>query len=186
MARFQLADVAERSRRGGDVAQLDVRIQCLPVELARRQPGGVQGLELGGEGDPPIAGDDVERLDPEPVARQDERLGGGVPDCVGEHTAQPIDAGGALLLIEVQHCLRIARRAERVSAGDEAVAELPVIVDLAVENDRLGAVLIEDRLVATAQIDDAETPHTQPHGAAHVQPFVVGTAVLECGTHPAH
>src|SRR2546427_12686655 len=63
MPRLDLAHVDERGCGGGDVPELEVRVECLPIELARRQSGRVQRLEFGGERDAPRGGDDVERLD---------------------------------------------------------------------------------------------------------------------------
>src|SRR5439155_24404795 len=43
---LELANVAERRRRGRDVSHLEERVQRLPVERAGRQLRGVQRLEL--------------------------------------------------------------------------------------------------------------------------------------------
>ena len=85
---LELAHVRKRGGGGRDVAQLEIGVECFPVELARGQSGGVQRLEFRGERDPPGGGDDIQRLDPEAVSREQQRLRGRVPDGEGEHPAQ--------------------------------------------------------------------------------------------------
>src|SRR6266576_12513 len=54
---LELANVAERRRRGRDVSHLEERVQRLPVERAGRQLRGVQRLELRSERDSPRSGE---------------------------------------------------------------------------------------------------------------------------------
>src|SRR6266508_797058 len=70
--------------------------------------------------------------------------------------------------------------------GDEAGAQLLVVVDLAVEDDHLGSVFVEDRLPAAAQVDDAEATHPETDGPVHVQPLVIRPTMPERGAHAAH
>ena len=72
-----------------------------------------------------------------------------------------------------------------MAAGDELPAELLIIVDLAVEDDDLGPVFVEDRLSATAQIDNAETSHAEADATVYEQPLVVGPPVADGRTHAA-
>ena len=108
VAWLELANVAERARRGRDIAELEVGVERLPVEIAGRQLRGDQGFELGGEGDPPGGGDDVEGLDPQPVPGEQQGFCGGVPDGEGEHPTEGSDAARAELFVEVQHGLGVA------------------------------------------------------------------------------
>ena len=73
-----------------------------------------------------------------------------------------------------------------MAAGHEAAAEVLVVVDLPVEDDDFGAVLVENRLLAAAQVDDAQTAHPEANGPVHVEPLVVWAAVPERGAHPTH
>src|SRR4051812_33249232 len=43
-----------------------------------------------------------------------------------------------------------------MSARNERICQITVVVDLAIEHDDYGAVLIEYRLLSTTEIDDAE------------------------------
>ena len=108
VARLELADVLERARGRRDIAQLEVGVERLPVELAGGEPRGDESLELRGEGNPPRARDDVERLDPEPVPREQQGLGGGVPNGEGKHPTKWRDAVGTALFVQVQHGLGVA------------------------------------------------------------------------------
>src|SRR5437016_2391536 len=73
-----------------------------------------------------------------------------------------------------------------MAPAHEIAAQVLIVVDLPVEHDHLGAVFIEDRLPAAAQVDDAETPHPEPHGTLHPHAFVVRAAMPQGGAHPAH
>ena len=78
--------------------------------------------------------------------------------------------------------LRVAGRPEGVAAGLERVPELPEVVYLSVEHYREALILIEHRLVAALEVDDAEPAHTQGHRIIHKKAFVVRPAM----THPPH
>ena len=68
-----------------------------------------------------------------------------------------LDAVGAVLLVEVDDDLGVAVRAR--SGGprrSSSRAQLAEVVDLAVEDDDDRAVLVEDRLVAGLEVDDAQ------------------------------
>ena len=70
-----------------------------------------------------------------------------------------------------------------MAASDEALAELTVVVDLAVEDDHLRPVFVEDRLSPAVQVDDAETAHAEADSPADITPLVVGAAMPDCGAH---
>src|SRR5688572_17889857 len=142
VAWLELADVAEGRRRRRDVAELEVHIERLPVEGPTGKVGAMEGFQLRRERDAPRRDRDVQRLDPETVAGEEQRLRRGVPDGEREHTAQLLHAIGALVLVEMENGLGVALGRERVSAGQELGAELAIVVDLAVEDDDLRAILV--------------------------------------------
>jgi hypothetical protein len=183
---LEFTHVAQRARGRRHVAQLEVGVERVPIELAGREPRGYQGLELGRERDSPGPPGDVERLYPQAVAREQQALGRGIPDRKGEHAAQLRDAVRAELLVEVEDGLGVAVGAQHVPAGYEPAAQLLVVVDLAVEDDRFGAVFVEDRLLAPGQVDDTEPSHSETHAPPHPDALVVRAAVLQGGAHPAH
>ena len=108
MARLELRDTGERRGRRGDVPDLEIHVERVPIERAVRQARRVQGLQLGRERDAPGPGGDVQRLDPEAVAGEQQRPRLGVPDREGKHAPQPCDALGAFLLVQMQDGFRVA------------------------------------------------------------------------------
>ena len=66
----------------------------------------------------------------------------------------------------------------------QLVAQLPIVVDLAVEDDDDGAVLVVDRLVARLEVDHREALDPERDVAVSVEPAGVGPAVLERRAHP--
>src|SRR5207245_1428893 len=113
-----------------------------------------QGVELGREGE--LAGDlaDVERLDPEWVAGEEQPPGASVPQRDREHAPQTVEEGSPPLLVAVHEHLGVAVRAEAMAGALELTPQLPVVVDLAVLDDGDAAVLVGDRLVARLEVDD--------------------------------
>ena len=79
-----------------------------------------------------------------------------VPDREREHAVQRVDAFLAAIGVELQDDFRVALRLERVALGDQLLPDLPVVVDLAVEDDPQGAADVGHRLVAAAEVDDAQ------------------------------
>ena len=105
----------------------------------------------------------VERLDPQAIASQQEALLPAVPQGECKHPAESRDTVVAVFLIGVDDRFRVGARFEDVPARDEFRRELGVVVYLSVENDHNGAVFVEDRLFAAAEIDDTEAAVPQPH-----------------------
>ena len=58
----------------------------------------------------------------------------------------------------MKHGFHVRVGTEPVSALVKPLSEVVVVVDLAVEDDCDGFVLVEDRLVAACDVDDAEPP----------------------------
>jgi len=86
----------------------------------------------------------------------------------------------------MQNRLGIALRRECVSAPQQLAPQLAVIVDLAVEDDDLGPIFVENRLAPAGQVDDAEPPHAQSHGAVHIDALVVRPSVPDGFAHLPH
>src|SRR5215471_12817666 len=64
-AGLELPNITEWRGRGRDVAQLEVLVECVPIQLPSRQTGRDQGLELRCEGNGAAGLYDVERFDSE-------------------------------------------------------------------------------------------------------------------------
>ena len=59
----------------------------------------------------------------------------------------------------------------------QLLAQLAIVVDLAVENDPGGTVLIANWLVPAFQINDRKPAHGQAHAVAQIKAVVIGPAV---------
>src|SRR5207237_2718153 len=74
---------------------------------------------------------------------------------------------------------RVRLGLEAVPASKQLLTQFDVIVDLTVEDDPDGAVLVAQRLVPTAQVDDRQTAHGHAERTLDVYPFVVGPAMRD-------
>jgi len=114
-------------------------------------------LRLGGEHKVAAAPAVVEWLDPHPVSRQEELSAIRIPDGKSEHPLQPVDHLRAVLLVQVHQGLRIPGRLEAVPPAQQVLAQLAVVVDLAVERHPYAFVFIGQGLLAPLHVDDAQT-----------------------------
>src|SRR6185436_1779240 len=90
----------------------------------------------------------------------------------------------AQLLVAVHEHLRVAGSPEPVPLQLEARPQVPLVVDLAVENDRDVAGLVEQRLVTgRGQVDDRQAAHADADAALDQLALVVGTAVTDAVGH---
>ena len=108
-----------------------------------------------------------------------------VPDRVAEHAAQQVDGGFAVFFVEVHERLGIARGPQLVALLLQLRAQVAVVVDLAVEDGDDRAVLVEDRLVAAGEIDDAQTARAERDAVVREVALAVGPAMDDPIRHPA-
>src|SRR5690606_28219862 len=107
-------------------------------------------------------------------------------ECDAKHAAQVVDEIDAVLLVEVGDDLGVGTGAEVVTARFEITAQFGMVVDLAVEGDPDGVVLVGNRLVAALKVDDAQSAKTKAAGATDEAAVVVGTAMGDGLLHRAH
>ncbi len=77
----------------------------------------------------------------------------------------------------------VATGSKLVAVGDQFVAQLDVVEDLAVEGDPQGAPLVGERLLPGGEVDDREPGVRQAGLAVAVEAELVGTAVTERAGH---
>src|SRR5205807_489579 len=106
-----------------------------------------------------------------------------VPDGKREHAPQMLHAALAVLLVKVDDRLRVAAAAEAMPAGLEQRMKLRVVVDLAVEDDPDGFVLVAHRLMAAGAVDDAKPGVPERHEVVAERARVVGPAMVERRDH---
>ena len=70
-----------------------------------------------------------------------------------------------------------------MAAPLEVATELLVVVDLAVEDDPRGPVLIADRLIPRQEVDDAQPAHPETHAGSEVHALAIRPAMSERGAH---
>ena len=155
-------DAGEDGFRPGGELHLQQLLPCGRAQGAADQAGGQQGLRLGREGQAAVDLRDVQRLDAKGVAGQRHAALGALVDGDGEHAAQGGRVAYAVAQPQVQRRLAVAAGGE-ASAG-QGVAQLAVVVDLAV-GDQRGRAGIQG-LVPASHVDDGQAGMDQ-RGAAH-------------------
>lgn len=166
-------------------------MECLAIQPPVAVLCGKNGLDFRPE-DQIVAGLPVEeRLLAKRIPGEEQLLLPFVPDRQGEHAVELLHAALALLLIQVDNDLGIAPRGEDVAARLQLSAQLPVVVDLTVEDDPAGAVLVGERLMAGLDVDDAQPSAGKPYWAVEKEAFVVRASMGDGPSHrleltPAH
>ena len=126
----------------------------------------------------------VQRLDAQPVARQEQGLAVAVPEREGEHAAKAVDAGLAPGLPGVDDDFGVAAGVEHVAERLQLRDQFLVVVDLAVEDDAHAVVFVVERLLAGGQVDDRQAPVPQADARLDMQAALV-RAAMELGfVHP--
>lgn len=81
----------------------------------------------------------------------------------------------------MQYDLRVAVRMEDVTPPFQLLAQLPEVVDLAVEADDGRSVVRPDRLVATLQVQNLEAHCSQRDGGRSKRPLLVRPTMADRG-----
>src|SRR5262249_50472587 len=105
---------------------------------------------------------EIERLDAESIACEHEPSATRVPQCDREHAVELVQKVEAAVLVQMDEYFSVGMVCgEPVSCTLQRFAQLHVIVDLAVEDDRDRAGLVDYRLLARRHVNDGEAPHDQ-------------------------
>src|SRR2546426_3304532 len=114
----------------------------------------------------------MQRLLSEAVSGQQQTFSAFIPKCKREHPTQPLHAFGPILLVQVNDHLRVSAGVEAVATTFQCRAQLWEVVDLPIEDDPDGSVLVVDGLMSSGQIDDTQSTHAQCGTALSVDSFV--------------
>ncbi len=188
-ARGHVLDAREPGR-GGAVGHDGRRVQALvgqgagPVQFARALGVLEEGLDLGAEEDRAALGAVEERLDAEAVAGQDQPLLAQVDDGDAEHAADVVEEVQAVLEVEVQQHLAVGLAAELRGAA-QALAQLAVVVDLAVAGEDHLPVVADERLASALGVDQGEPGEGHAGLSGVVELHVVGPAGPQGARHVA-
>src|SRR6185369_9052477 len=93
-------------------------------------------------------------------------------------------AVSAELIVGVDDGFGVAVRVERVAQLFEFLAQLEIVVDLAVEDDPRAAIRVVNGLLAAFEIDDREAAHREAGGTVNVEAVFVGSAMANGVVHP--
>jgi hypothetical protein len=162
----------------GDVLEREVVGERPLVDGAWHRGIDQKRLELRGEDDALAVVVVVERLLAYPIAREQQPALLPIVEREREHAAQVIEHAIAVLLVEVEQHLRVARAAEAMAARGERALDRGPVVELAVGSHPHRLVLVRHRLMAARrQVDDREPALRERHAALVPQSVIVGTAM---------
>ncbi len=166
--RRQLVHAAEDRARRRDEVQQQVAREGLRVESRPRVQRGQDRLGLGAEQEALAFAGVVERLLPEPVARDEQPAPAAVPHREREHAVQAFDDRVAPRAIAVEDHLHVAVGAERVTEQLELATKLALVVDLGVR-DQDDAVVRAHGLRAAVDVHDRQARVGQAEAGFHVR-----------------
>ena len=78
---------------------------------------------------------DIERFDPQPVARQHHTPGVALVHRKGEHAVEPLDGGRAPGVIGLEDRFRVAVGKELVAQPCQLLPQFAIVIDAAIERD---------------------------------------------------
>jgi hypothetical protein len=178
-------DAADARVLAGDVLEGQVGVERGRVELPGDAGEEEERLELGREREPTVRQrEEVERLLPDAVAREDEPLAGAVPDGDREHPLERRREVRAVLLVHVRNHRRVARARDVVPEGLEVAPHVLEVVELAVEDRDDVSGLVRCGLVARDEVDDAQAPVAEDAASEARDAARVGPPVEERLGHP--
>ena len=177
MSRRQLLHAAHDRVRVDDVPVAHVAREAGEIELPRHARMGQQRSQLRPEHQAVAELGIVERFLAHAIPREEKNLASRVPQREGEHAVEMFDTGFAEVLPGMDDDLGIGLGREAMAAPQQGLAELDVVVDLAIEDGPHRAVLVGQRLAAALGGDDTKTPMAERHGPVDVVALVVGSAV---------
>ena len=119
----------------------------------------------------------VHRFDSEEVARDEKRVVDRVVDRKAEHSAQARKQILLPLLKAVNQDLAVGVGVEPVTFGDKLLPELLIVIDLAVEGQNEGFVLIVNRLMTCVEVDDRQAAKAHRNSVVAEKAVGIGTAV---------
>jgi hypothetical protein len=147
-------DAVDQSPGAGNVVEGEVSVEAVEGKPARDLGMDEDAFKFGGEQEVSVAMGEVEGLDAEAIAGEDEALGGFCPEADGEHAAEAGETFDIPLQESVEDGLGIAVGREGVAEGLEFAAEVEVVVDFSVEDDDGVSVGGVDGLIAGVEVEN--------------------------------
>ena len=120
-------------------------------------------------------------------SRASDDAGVALGDREREHADEVVDAAGAPAVVGLEHHLGVRGREEAVAGGLQLLAQLLVVVDAAVEDQRQPEVAVDHRLrAARGQVDDRQPPVPERDRPVRDDAVGVGAARRHGIGHPGH
>jgi hypothetical protein len=157
-------------------------LQGFTIEIERNSRG-AQTLQFAPEPEAFRERRVVKRLLPETIAREQKLAAPGIPDGERKHPEETRYASLASIFVEMNRHFGIAVRAKPVTARDEVLPQLAIIVDLAIQNHRDGFIFVRDGLMTGVKVNDAQAAYTEGARTIDVISFIVGPTVTNLVTH---
>ncbi len=155
-------------------------------QTRKRLPVSIEAAQFGAKGERRAGVCDEQRLDPEPVAAQDDTASPPIVDRERPHPDELFLDVVRVVLVQSQDDLGITPRAEPDAATLQLATEQRGVVDLTVVDDDDRLVFVRHRLLAVGDVDDGETHHPQRRVRMGNDTAPVGTAVRDGGRHRTH
>jgi hypothetical protein len=92
-------------------------------------------------------------------------------------------AVSSVFLVRVDDGLRVTQGPEVVALALQLAPQLSKVVDFSVADDSFAAILTEERLTVSRQVDDLQPPMSQPNPAAEMGRTLVRSAIRQAGHH---
>src|SRR5918993_5556619 len=148
------------------------------VERRAWDAGSHDALDLRRKEQLVIVGGVIQRLDPEPIASDQQPALAAIPDSKCEHTLQPVEARGSVGFVQMKNRLGIAPGPVTMARSFHFTTEHGVVVDFTVENDPQTVVFVGHRLMSAVEIDDGQATMGQTYRSVQPHPRSVRTTVL--------
>jgi len=175
-----------RVRGGHRAVQGELKLQSCRVQVPFHVATGKQRRQAGGKAQALAVPGQVEGLDAEAVAGQEQGVPVLVPEGEGKHAVEAFQAGFAPGVIGLQDDFRIPVGKEAVAHAAQFPAQFPVVIYGAVENQgQLQLRIVHGLVRAFGEVDDRQAPVPKGHGAVGETAAVVRAAPLHGIHHPA-
>src|ERR1700682_418532 len=185
MRRGQFPRHAKDGARLGDISQREVFLDSASIDFARKATVRKQRLDLGAENQLSVRQERVmQRLDPETVAREKQRLPIAVPKCEREHPSKSLHACGAPRLPSVYDYLGIALGVEYMTERGQLGNQLHEVIDFPVEDDDDAAILVVKRLLTGCDVNDRQPAMTEANSGLDMVTAVIRSSVVLRLVHP--
>src|SRR5690606_27901791 len=156
-----LVDPLKHRIRIGNILEREVAMEGGRIHLPGNPAKLQQRLDLRTEGEGLGGLRPINRLDSEMIPGPEQQILPPVPDDKSEHPPQKPRTFKARLFVKVENRFRVRIRFEAVPLMFQRSPQLPIIVDLPVENDPNLSGLVGKGLISLFQVDDAQPAKPQ-------------------------